>query len=773
MNLAKNRRLVKAIGILSVVLFLLVFSSIFFTYTVFNGQLKEQLIDTNTELLGQVKHKLDLTLNHIDKSAIQLLKHEDVVRFFDYELNEQQSRNNQIRISNLMSNAIQSMDYIFTIDLYSYDKERLYSGNILTETDLSGDFQWVTQFERYDGFFEWITTRKVMINRSKYPVYRNVVTLVRTYPLIHSPGSRKGAITINIKEDSLFGLIENKVEADEGQTFIVDGDGVVVLHPDKRKLGKDISEFSYIRHLLNDSADSGHFIDEVDQTTSSVFYVDDIYTGWHIVRVVPESQFSRPLILFRNGLAALAVVLFVVATSSAAVIGRWTFKPVNRFMHSMRSRLTDSPKHAARKYTDEFQYFESTVQEILDDRQQLHRQVVESKPLIKWRLMSELMSGRVKSRTVLQPYLEMLSISLYSDRYVVMSVEFDNKGQIDSPRDLRLYAYALCNVAEELMNAESAGIASELDNGKCAIVMCFDDGEDRERHFMRAVAVADLMKEFVQEYLGRTITIGIGDPVEELAELRHAYKQSLEALSYKLVMGGNSIITREDITGDSSPQFYKLFGMTDGIVASVKLPDAEKTRVQVGKWFEAIAEQGVPPEMIMQLVVQCLMKAATSAAEIGVDTEGVFPEQSLVDMLNQYERLEQLEQFTVSALERLVVRIKEKRSSREKNDVIDKAMRYIQEHYMRNDLSLNLLASEFHISISHLSKLFKEQKECNFIDYVIEVRMGHAKRRLEGTEDKIRDIAEQVGYSNVNSFVRIFKKMTGLTPTEYRERNKA
>ena len=278
MHGTKNRRLIKAIGILSIVLFLLVSSSIFFTYTIFNSQLKQQLIDTNMELLGQVDHKLELTLKHIDKSTIQLLKNEDVIRFFDHELNDQETKNNQIRISNLISSVIQSMDNIFTIDLYSYNKKRLVSGNILTEKDLTNDFQWISQFEQYEGFFEWMTTRKVIINRSSYPIYRSVVTLVRTYPLIHSPGSRKGAIAVNVKEDSLFGLIQNKAKADEGKTFIVDREGVVVLHPDSGKLGKDISEFPYINRMLDAPDGSGHFIADVDQTRSSVFYVHADYT---------------------------------------------------------------------------------------------------------------------------------------------------------------------------------------------------------------------------------------------------------------------------------------------------------------------------------------------------------------------------------------------------------------------------------------------------------------------------------------------------------------
>lgn len=770
MQLLKNQRHLKAIVILSLVLFFLVSTSIFFTYIVLNNKLKQQLVDTNMELLGQVDHKLDFALKNIDKLTIQLLKNDEFIRFFDYEMTEQENKNNQMRINNLMTNAIQSMDNIFTIDLYSYNKKRLVSGNILSGDDLTNDFQWISQFEHYDGFYEWITFRRMITNRSEYPIYKNVVSLIRTYPLIHSTGSRKGAIAFNIKEDSLYRLIQNKAEeADDGQTFVVDREGVVVLHSDKSKLGKDISEFSYINLILNSGKPSGHFITKVDQANSSVFYIHSSYTDWTMIRVVPQVQLTKPLAVFKNGLIILAAALFVFVTVSAAFVGRWTLRPMNRFIQSMRSKLN---KHGSKKYTDDFHYFEYVVQDILDDREQLHKQVVESKPLIKWRLMTELLVSKGKSQAVLQAYMERLNVSLYEDRYVVMSIEFDNKEQIASPHDLQLYTYALCNVAEELMNAESQGIAAELDNGKCAVIMSFDDKDDRERHFMRAVAVADLMKEFVREYFNRTITIGIGEPVQHLDELHRSYKQSLEALSYKLVMGGNSIITREDIASDPSPQFYKLIGMTDGIIASVKLLDGDKLQAQVRKWFESIAEYGVPSEMIMQLVVQCLMKAATAAAEIGVETEGVFPEQSLVEMLNQYERLEQLEHFTISVLNQLIESIKDKRSSREKNDVIYKVMDYIQENHMRNDLSLNLISSEFHISVSHLSKLFKEQEECNFIDYLIEIRMRHAKQKLAGSEDKIRDIAEQVGYSNVNSFVRIFKKMTGLTPTEYRERNK-
>ncbi|WP_372661104.1 helix-turn-helix domain-containing protein [Cohnella sp.] len=773
MNWIRNKRLVKAVGILSILLLLLVSSSIFSIYIFFNKELKRQLTDTNMELLGQLDQKLELTMKNMDKLAIQMLNNRDITRFYDYELNEQESRSNSFRISNYFADVVSSNEYVFSIDLYSYSKHQLVSGTLLNEQEFIQSYQWVNDFEPFEGYSKWMSTRRVVLDQSNYPIYRNVVTFVRTYPLISDPDVRKGAIAVNIKEELLYDLIRKTSDQDEGETFVIDANGVVVLHRDKKILGINISEMPYIQSILNKTQSNGHISAEVEQTPSSIFYVNQDYTGWKIVRFIPEVQFNQPLSVVRYGLLLLAIVLFVMSMLFVAVVGGWTLKPVNRFIQSMTGRLTVHPKgHLIQKYSDEFQYFESTVEHILQDRELLYKQVNESKPLMKWQLLTELLSNRDKKWSSLQSYMDKIGIRLKDGQFVVMYVEFDNKHKIATMQDMHLYAYALCNIAEELMNAESLGIAVEVDNGKCAVIMSFGDQDSAEYNVMRAVSVADLMRNFVREYFNQTITVGIGDSVNSFNDIHLSYKQSIEAFRYKLVMGGNSIITNEEITSDQSPQFYRFFAMTDGIVVSVKMADSEKLRYQVGKWFELFAEQNVPPEMIMQLIVQCLMEVATVAAEIGVNVEEILPGRDMYDVLNQYEQLDHLQQHTVNVLEHFIERIREKRNSRDRNEVIDKVLLYIQQQYNRSDMSLNLLASEFRLSVSYLSKLFKEQKECNFIDYLMDYRMSKAMEMLVGTDEMIRTIAEKVGYSNVNSFVRIFKKISGLTPTEYREKYK-
>lgn len=101
--------------------------------------------------------------------------------------------------------------------------------------------------------------------------------------------------------------------------------------------------------------------------------------------------------------------------------------------------------------------------------------------------------------------------------------------------------------------------------------------------------------------------------------------------------------------------------------------------------------------------------------------------------------------------------------------VVDKAKVYIQTHYQK-DISLDDVSREVDISPYYFSKLFKEETGQNFIEYLTQVRMEHAKQLMEqGTELSMKEICASCGYQDPNYFSRIFKKNIGQTPTEYRE----
>ncbi|MCM3171819.1 helix-turn-helix domain-containing protein [Paenibacillus sp. MER 99-2] len=111
-----------------------------------------------------------------------------------------------------------------------------------------------------------------------------------------------------------------------------------------------------------------------------------------------------------------------------------------------------------------------------------------------------------------------------------------------------------------------------------------------------------------------------------------------------------------------------------------------------------------------------------------------------------------------------------KRSTEEErtNLVIQTLGRYIKDN-LEKDLSLVRLAELNHFNPSYLSRLFKQEMGINLSEYIDECRIRKAKQLLHNTDLMVREVALQVGYESAHSFTRLFKKLTGMTPQEYRE----
>ena len=108
------------------------------------------------------------------------------------------------------------------------------------------------------------------------------------------------------------------------------------------------------------------------------------------------------------------------------------------------------------------------------------------------------------------------------------------------------------------------------------------------------------------------------------------------------------------------------------------------------------------------------------------------------------------------------------RQAREKKGKpIAMAVRLIRENYAEQ-LSLEGVAEQIHVSPKYLSRLFREEMGSGFSEYLTQVRLEAAEKLLSGSALSVREIALQVGYLDEKYFSRIFKKETGLKPTEYK-----
>ena len=101
--------------------------------------------------------------------------------------------------------------------------------------------------------------------------------------------------------------------------------------------------------------------------------------------------------------------------------------------------------------------------------------------------------------------------------------------------------------------------------------------------------------------------------------------------------------------------------------------------------------------------------------------------------------------------------------------LIKQALEYIEKN-VGKDISLNEISEQLNISSYYFSKLFKEEAGEGFVEYLTKTRVEKAKDMLKDPSRSIKEVGSECGYSDPNYFSRIFKKSTGMTPTEYRER---
>lgn len=102
------------------------------------------------------------------------------------------------------------------------------------------------------------------------------------------------------------------------------------------------------------------------------------------------------------------------------------------------------------------------------------------------------------------------------------------------------------------------------------------------------------------------------------------------------------------------------------------------------------------------------------------------------------------------------------------NRVAEKIRTYIRENYM-NEISMQDAARQFNYSDAYFCKLFKQCFDQNFTSYLTNFRINEAKRLLKDKNISIKDAGMKVGYYDSNYFAKVFKRVTGMIPSEYRE----
>lgn len=268
--------------------------------------------------------------------------------------------------------------------------------------------------------------------------------------------------------------------------------------------------------------------------------------------------------------------------------------------------------------------------------------------------------------------------------------------------------------------------------------------------------LTELIEKNLQEY-----SIGISEVHEGIRELKDAYIEAVQARKEAFVKGasfsyyGNAEIEYEAIPDNFAELFIQLVG-TDKTEESLAKFGNIQFKARLGK---------ISPETLLIVTQQILDELVkTYERVIEVDVKGFSELKNPLAYNTSQDYFLKFEQFIVTMNQK----IKNEFDDYKNKEKINMAIYFIKENYQK-DLNMAVVSNHISMNYSLFSLNFKQYTGMNFVNYLKKIRIEKAKELLEQTDEKIINISQSVGYDNEKHFMKIFKSVCGVSPSEYRK----
>jgi two-component system response regulator YesN len=281
---------------------------------------------------------------------------------------------------------------------------------------------------------------------------------------------------------------------------------------------------------------------------------------------------------------------------------------------------------------------------------------------------------------------------------------------------------------------------------------------------VEAVAAAEYIAGKISKRADIQFRIGIGGIKDGSENILASFTESLRALKYA---GEKEIMHIHDITEEGAKlQSFSAVREKQLIDRAAMGVTAECMAIFNQMFDELAAAYGNSVEDIKGGLLEPVVVLHRLALDYGLERTEIFKGQNYLREFLALNDPLHVKGWCRDRIELVTTGIKAARDRR-CNNLITKAREYIESNYNK-DLTLEDVSREVGLSPHYFSRFFKEETGENFIDYLTNIRIREAKNLLERENLSIKEVCFKVGYNDPNYFSRIFKRITGISPSEFR-----
>lgn len=266
----------------------------------------------------------------------------------------------------------------------------------------------------------------------------------------------------------------------------------------------------------------------------------------------------------------------------------------------------------------------------------------------------------------------------------------------------------------------------------------------------------------------------IGHPVERFSLLAECYRNLNHVFSYRFFEPETHIFSEDTAEGLTETSEEGALETVDTAKVNPELLTSFLVNGQQNEVEEFAANfvSGICQALKSKLFWDYLLLNIRFTTLSYVESLGITQEEFLTNInLDYAKKMEisagNMQKYMEEVLAGAIM-FRDKENVNQSKKTLKKALAYIEENYMRENLSLNEIADSMEVSPNYFSAMFSQEMQMTFVEYVTGKRMEKAKKLLLETDMRTSEIALAAGYKNPHYFSFVFKKTQGCTPREYR-----
>ncbi|NSW89585.1 MAG: helix-turn-helix domain-containing protein [Firmicutes bacterium] len=743
-----------------------------FSYRLESNNIKNWAIKSNNDLLNHFKHTIDsFILDNVDKISLIVLQNAinnpDISYYF---LNSIEGNyTGLLKVSDFLKNIKAANPLINSITIYYKNNELLVSTDGIKynpdDNSIMPDRLYIyelydSDIKEYWGLKKERSTLAPSVNSST-DTEKVFITYVRK---ISSPSAKSkagGSIAIAVDESILHSLIKGSAPVNFGQIFVINEDGEILSHSDKKYLFSNIRDLSFGNKVWNscNNNDNGYFIAKVAGKDCIISYISSDYNKWKYITVQPIAELIETKFNFLGKTIILITVVTLIFGLFVSLISTKSIYSPLKYLSELckniiQTRFVNIPK-------DECRIISSTLGLLSSKVKEQEKKLEKSIPIIKHHFIQSLLKSDSLNEEDIYEKMEFLGVTFPFEYFIAMTLKLRKYPNSIGLKTLEMVKLDIMEKAEQILSDYNLKSICTEGIDSINIILNLNNKD------IDIIPYAMKLVDYINNSLNLQVNISIGNSYSGLDNIRTSFTEAEMYVNYSYIYPEKNIFTvKEGInwelnSGEVLRTIYEEF------YNSMKMRDKKASLESIKNIIGTIRKEHMCYNYSIRTLLQCVTCIEDTVAELKINPDYITSNDIYTDF-NNIDNILDLKKWFEVIITQIFEYFEEMRS--EKNsDFIKEVKDFISENILNPSISLNYVAEAMHISPTYLSRMFKQETGMNFVEYLMEEKLNAAKELLLVNKNiKIEDVCAAVGYSSPQYFIRKFKLKYGTTPGEYR-----